>query len=119
MIRNENKQGFTLLEIMLVVAIIGLLAAIAIPSFLTARTKSQTNVCISNLRQINSAKEQWALTIGKRDGEVITPTEKINTTNGVDSFIKGGEPFCPASGIYDYQPIGTDATCDRDKHVTK
>src|SRR5271170_2263595 len=58
---NAKKQGFTLVEIMIVVAIIGLLAAIAIPNFVKARTTSQQNACINNLRLIDSSKQQWAL----------------------------------------------------------
>ena len=58
---KSRKHGFTLVEIMIVVAIIGLLAAIAIPNFVRARTTSQTNACINNLRQIDGAKQQWAL----------------------------------------------------------
>jgi prepilin-type N-terminal cleavage/methylation domain-containing protein len=55
------KQGFTLVEIMIVVAIIGLLASIAIPNFVKARTTSQQNACINNLRLVDAAKQQWAL----------------------------------------------------------
>jgi prepilin-type N-terminal cleavage/methylation domain-containing protein len=59
--KNIRKAGFTLVEIMIVVAIIGLLAAIAIPNFVRARTTAQQNACINNLRQIDGAKQQWAL----------------------------------------------------------
>src|ERR1700724_1891660 len=60
-INTSRKSGFTLVEIMIVVAIIGLLAAIAIPNFVKARTTSQQNACINNLRLVDSAKQQWAL----------------------------------------------------------
>ena len=60
-INTSRKAGFTLVEIMIVVAIIGLLAAIAIPNFVRARTTSQKNACINNLRQIDGALQQYAL----------------------------------------------------------
>jgi len=70
--KTSRKQGFTLVEIMIVVAIIGLLAAIAIPNFVQARKTSQTNACINNLRQIDGAKQQWALENGQLPS--ATPT---------------------------------------------
>jgi prepilin-type N-terminal cleavage/methylation domain-containing protein len=57
---KSNTSGFTLVEIMIVVAIIGLLAAIAIPNFIRARSNSQMNACINNMRQLDGAAQQWA-----------------------------------------------------------
>ncbi len=102
---KKHKQGFTLVEIMIVVAIIGLLAAIAIPSFMKSRTTSQQNACINNLRQIESGKEQWAMANNKADGDAIDTAE-------VATYIKGSElPACPASSIYTYNAIGVNAAC--------
>ena len=104
-----KKQGFTLVEIMIVVAIIGLLAAIAIPSFVKARNTSQQNACINNLRMIDSGKEQAAMAIN-----TWGPDEDCSTAANmviVNSYIKGGAPTCPAAGTYDYESLTNAPSC--------
>ena len=90
---RTKKSGFTLVEIMIVVAIIGLLAAIAIPNFARARTTSQTNACINNLRQIDGAKQTWALEHNLQPS--ATPAD-----SDVQPYLgRGGNgqlPICPA-----------------------
>ena len=100
-----QKAGFTLVEIMIVVAIIGLLAAIAIPSFVRARQTSQTNACLNNLRQIDGAKDQWAIEVG-----VATGTPDFAALVGPSNFIKK-TPECPVQGAYTINALGTDPVC--------
>ena len=74
-IKTSRKAGFTLVEIMIVVVIIGLLAAMAITNFLHARSQAQMNACINSLRLINSAKQQWAMEKGKRGNDTPADTD--------------------------------------------
>ena len=102
-INNNRKSGFTLVEIMIVVAIIGLLAAIAIPNFVKARQNSQTNTCIANMKQIEGAKATWALEEKKTTAD--TPTMAMLAGPGM--YIQR-EPFCPAADGVPYVPSAVD-----------
>ena len=104
---HRHKAGFTLVEIMIVVAIIGLLAAIGIPNFVRARQTSQTNACINNLRIIDQAKQQWALEYGQASS--VQPA----STDLLPYFGRTGTqmPNEPLGGSYNINACTTAPTC--------
>ncbi|HSU55948.1 MAG TPA: type II secretion system protein [Candidatus Dormibacteraeota bacterium] len=108
-IKTVFKSGFTLVEILIVVAIIGLLATIAVPSYVKARDNSQQKACINNLRQIDGAAQSWAL-------EFKQPATATYRMSDLKPFVKldsqGNLPACPANGTYiPGTTVGNAPTC--------
>ena len=102
---NRLRRAFTLVEIMIVVLIIGILLAIAIPNFIRARETSRAKSCQSNLKQINGAKEQWAID-NKKGATDAAP----GTTDLAPTYVKVF-PACPSNGTYAIGQVSTDPTC--------
>jgi prepilin-type N-terminal cleavage/methylation domain-containing protein len=111
-IKQSRRQGFTLVEIMIVVAIIGLLAAIAIPNFVRARQTSQTNACINNLRQIDGAIQQWALENHKQGTDGVTLANLTGFLGRSASAAINVDITCPAGGAYAVTTVDASPTCD-------
>ena len=107
--QTKATSGFTLVEIMIVVAIIGMMAAIAVPNYVKARDNSQQRACINNLRQIDGAAQTWALESRHTSSDSysfsdISPYIKLDSSSNL--------PACPGGGTYSYgSAVSSPPTC--------
>jgi len=103
---NQRTRGFTLVEIMIVILIIGLLLTVAAPQWVKARESAREKTCLANLQRISSAKEQCAMQNRLGNGQPVTEDDLVS------DFLKGtGLPVCPAGGNYGIEVIGAEPTC--------
>ena len=111
-IRNSSQSGWTLLEIMIVVSLIGLLAAIAIPNFIHARSNSAASACINNLRQIDAGAQTWATENNKQSSDTYTLVD-------IQDYLQRDRiPQCPSGGQYGPTfKVGQAPTCTVAGHV--
>jgi prepilin-type N-terminal cleavage/methylation domain-containing protein len=103
--QTNQKTGFTLVELMIVVAIIGLLVAIAVPAFVKTRGQAHLNSILNNLRIIESAKDQWAL-------ETKTGSGAATTLATISEYLKGGTVKPVATETYVSNEVGSLAYAD-------
>ncbi len=113
---TSRSAAFTLVEIMIVVAIIGMLATIAIPNYVKSRGDAQRATCINNLSQVDGAVQQWALEFKKDPGAPVTyPDISVYLRNAV-VCPSGGQTFADS---YTLTTVEARPTCQRrpDAHV--
>ena len=112
------RLGFTLIEIMIVVALIGMLAAIAVPNYFHARERSRMVTCIQNLKVIDNSIEQWAMEAKKQSGTPVTSEDIRGYMKQLPVCPSGGKTFADSYEItvIDVQPLCTRVTSGQYAH---
>ena len=107
-----GRRGYTLVEIMIVVAVIAILMSVAVPNYFKSGKTTSKNTCISNLRQIDGAMEQWAMDNNMSEGSIPSLSQEESIYNYVD----GGKPVCPSGGEYTIHAVNSrpQVTCSRE-----
>jgi prepilin-type N-terminal cleavage/methylation domain-containing protein len=111
---RRNHRAFTLIELTIVVLVIGILAAIAFPNYLAARSNSRVKTCLSNLKRVEDAKEIWATE--NHAVATATPTEAQLLGDAVTGYIQAW-PECPENGTYTINNVATRPTCSAAGHI--
>ena len=108
-----KHKGFTLVEIMIVVAIIAIALSIAIPNYFHMTSVSKRTACINNLGRIAGAVEQWALDKNTPSGTTLTPEQEDTIYS---DYLRDGKPVCPSGGVYTINTVGTNpqVQCSRE-----
>lgn len=111
MIRFPHR-GYTLVELMIVVAVIATILAISIPNYLKTGKDAAKNICLNNLKQIDGAFEQWALDNNSPVGTVPSSSQE----DDIYAYIDSGKPKCPSNGDYTIHALGAapQVTCSRE-----
>jgi prepilin-type N-terminal cleavage/methylation domain-containing protein len=109
---RTSNNGFSLVEIMITVVIIGIILAVALPNYFKSGKTSQKTVCIANLEKIDAAIDQWALESHASPGDDIAGYEE----DIYNDYVRGGKPRCPEGGEYTLGTVGTkpQVTCSKE-----
>lgn len=112
LVRRQPKRnnGFTLIEVMIVVMITGILISIAVPNFIRSRETSRRKACVSNLKKIDGAKEQFAMDTGKATGDAVAMGDLA------PAYLRD-TPVCPSDGVYTVGSIGETPVCSSAGHA--
>lgn len=101
----SSRRGFSLIEIMVVVGIIGMIVGISMSNILKARNRAQQQACMGNLYQLNSALQQWAWQNNKSSSDTVAMADLVPYLR------KQNNPVCPAGGTYSVTVVGAEPEC--------